>query len=378
MKILIVTGRTGGHFFPAKAFSQAFLKENPDAEVHFVVSKRTSGQLLEEEIEHSRSIHYLPSFPWSGVFNRKIINFIFSLSKAFRQSWKLVRRLKPDLVVGFGSYLAFPMIISARLNNVPAIIHEQNAVLGKSNRLLIPFVSQVAISFSDTINQNKPGKFIHTGNIIRHELIQSAGQLMRNRTGEGPLRVLVVGGSQGASGMNKLVLDAFSKLGTGSVAKLVVTHLSGEKDFQWVEESYKKLGMPAKVEAFSNEIANLYLETDLLISRSGAGAIFEAVLFQLPSILIPYPHAGSHQAENARVLSESGNAWIIDERNQNSALHLAEKIEGIINSSYELNHIQSRMKNLLKVDDGGNLALLAAGLIKLRTSKKTEKEHVTI
>ncbi|MBI4970925.1 MAG: undecaprenyldiphospho-muramoylpentapeptide beta-N-acetylglucosaminyltransferase [Candidatus Omnitrophica bacterium] len=371
MKILIVTGRTGGHFFPAKTFAQALKHEYPQAEVHYVLSQRTSGDLLEEESSNSKYFHYLPAFPWKGLFTPKVFQFAFSFVKAFFQSRKLLKMLRPKLVVGFGSYLSFPLIISARKWKIPTLIHEQNAEMGKANHMLAPYVSKIAVSFSDTRDERFPEKFVHTGNILRNDLFYAAQAKRENDNNH--FHILVLGGSQGAHELNRLVTEGVALLSRELVKKIQIVHLTGAKDLESVREKYKNLGVEASVISFSNEMGKLYRQTDLLISRSGAGTLFESVLFQLPAILVPYPYAGSHQYQNAQALTQAGNSWILDQRTA-APQELADKLTSIMNHPEDLAHVRSRIRHILKVDDGQNLTRVAMSLIndKINFSANTE------
>ncbi len=370
VKILIVTGRTGGHFFPAKTFAETLKNRNPEAEIHFVLSRRTSGALLEDEEKNSGYFHYLPSFPWKGLFTFKVFSFIVSFLKAFSLSRKLIHQLRPDLVVGFGSYLAVPVIITARMRGIPTLMHEQNAVMGKANRFLLPFVSQVAVSFSDTINHDSPQKFVHTGNIIRRELYTAS--LMKREEANGYFRILVLGGSQGASGLNKMVMEAVTQMKEGTRQKIKITHLAGEQDQEKVNATYRECGVLSNVLAFSNEMGRHYRAADLVISRSGAGTLFETVQFQIPSILIPYPYAGAHQFQNAEALAKGGNAWIVDQRS-GSAGDLVRKIESLIENRGDLEHVKSRLRHILKVDDGESLCEVALSMIRRQVNSKNQE-----
>lgn len=372
MNILIVTGRTGGHFFPAKAFAKAFQRQNPASQIHFVLSRRTSGDLFEEEIKQSKQIHYFPSFPWKGFLNPDLFRFLFSLGQAFWLSRKLLTDLRPSLVVGFGSYLSFPVLFCASLKRIPTLIHEQNLDLGKANRMLLPFVTQVAVSFSDTItNTVRPkyqSKCIHNGNLIREDLIQAAPSPLppRGRGAGVRVRLLIVGGSQGATGLNQLVTGALAQLESSVRERFQVVHLTGPRDVVQVREEYERMGVNARVESFSNEMAKHYSESDLVISRGGAGTLFELSLFGVPAILVPYPHAGSHQYRNISVLVDAGCAVFIDERSAKPE-DLANKLTELVESPQILDRMRERLKGFLKVDDGKGLTELAgAGMTKLR------------
>ena len=355
MKILIVTGRTGGHFYPAKTFASALKRRYPDANVHFVLSRGTAENVLEEEISNAGNIHYLPSFPWRGLFQPGIISFLVSLAKAFFQSWKLMKSIKPDLIVGFGSYLAFPVVITGWLARTKILIHEQNVVMGKANRFLLPFVTQVAVSFSDTIKSKFQKKFIVTGNIIRSELIRDARLMKWVKKSGDDFHILVCGGSQGARELNRQVLEAFSNLKESVSKRICVSHLAGIADENRVKEKYVSLGIKADVKSFSRNMSSEYQAADLVISRSGAGTLFELVLFQVPAILIPYPYSGAHQFENADMLVKFGRAWL-------KAEDLSSQISELIQSPGHLVSVRDRLKDFLKVDDGENLVQVASGL----------------
>ncbi len=362
MNILVVTGRTGGHFYPALQFSEVMERKNSDLVVHKILSERVATELLENQLSDNdiKNCHVFPYFAWKGLFSLHFFVFSTSLIRAFFLSLKLINEIKPKLVVGFGSYLSFPVLLAARLKKIPTLIHEQNMVMGRANRLLSGWVDCVALSFRQTSSFKSVSKAVWTGNLIRFssQAFPNKSSSKRNQK----LNILVMGGSQGARGLNRMLLKALTQLGSIERRSIHVTHISGPSDLDAVKTEYSNLAVNAEVLSYSNGMSKLYLEADMVISRAGAGTLFELVHFKIPSILIPYPYAKAHQLENAIVLAERKAAWCIEE-SDTKIQELVDILKSVIQDPQQLMQMKKNIANSLKVDDGDTLSECALGLI---------------
>ncbi len=307
LRVLAVTGGSGGHVFPALAFCEECGRQGVgSAAVTLVVALRgraAADAKLREMLRSSGDPIVLEA-------PRSIPGFL----RLFITSFSLVRRIRPDVVIGFGGYACVPFLWWAWLTGRKTFLHEQNVVPGQANRLVGLFVSRIAVTFDASA-----GYFARRRHVIptRFPLRSSLRRLSREEAESalglqpGLVNVLVMGGSQGARRLNDLFLAALKK--NRDLAGLQVVHLSGEKQAAEVEGAYARLGVSHRVLGFLADIHQAYSVADLVVSRAGAGAVVELMFFGLPSILVPYPHAAGHQTGNARVLAEAGAAFLIEE-----------------------------------------------------------------
>ncbi|MFH1198883.1 MAG: UDP-N-acetylglucosamine--N-acetylmuramyl-(pentapeptide) pyrophosphoryl-undecaprenol N-acetylglucosamine transferase [Candidatus Omnitrophota bacterium] len=347
MRVLAVSGSSGGHIFPAVSFISALKKQCPQAQIILVLPKKA----LEFKIVADRfKIKYISSVITKRVlpgepprpcslrcararfFVSPVTRFVCVIINFFESIFILIE-FRPDVVAGFGSLSSLPMVLCAWGFRIKTLIHEQNVVPGKANRLLAKFVNRIAISFDRTKDYLKvnPWKIILTGNPLRQELkiIDKKEALEFCGLGQGKVTLLVSGGSQGSRKINECFFEAVSKI--GNKQNLQVIHISGNADFSELSAKYKNLDIKAKIFAFCDRMEYIYSAADLVISRSGALTITELINFRKPAILIPYPFAGAHQIENAKVLSEAGAAWLIEEKELSPDI-LKDNIEGLVSS----------------------------------------------
>jgi UDP-N-acetylglucosamine--N-acetylmuramyl-(pentapeptide) pyrophosphoryl-undecaprenol N-acetylglucosamine transferase len=239
---------------------------------------------------------------------------IFRLPFTFGQSVSVVRRFSPRTVIGVGGYSAGPVCLAARLLGISTAIHEQNSYPGLTNRLLSRVVDKIFISFPESAKHFPAGEPILTGNPIREDLL--AGKTAGD---DGPktFTALIVGGSQGARAINRVVVDALGVLKEKGREPAVI-HQSGVTDHQEVTAAYRDRGLTGEVRPFIQDMAAAYHRADLVVSRAGATTIFELAALGKPSILIPYPYAAnSHQETNALALVRAGGAEMVLEDDLN-------------------------------------------------------------
>ncbi len=370
MKILLFAGPSGGHLFPALAFAQYLRKKHPKSECALVVTPRASSFLKTSlrpsgtategtPVVDGLKIFYLPEFPFPKIFLLKAPSFLLKLLQAFLKTDEIIRQMKPDAVVAFGTFVSVPGVILGRARKIPAVIHEQNIELGRANRMLVPFAAKVAVSFPTTLEKLPKNKGVWVGNVLRPEMLETARKpVTRGKKAQ----ILILGGSQGASLLNQKIFQTFQYMSPEEREKLAVIHITGTTDFPSYEHAYDGLGMENEVFPFTDEMAAFFASSDLVIARAGAGTIWELLLFGLPSILIPYPYAGSHQLQNAQYVAEKGAARIIEEARL-SPKELNEEIRSILTGS-ELEKMRENAKRLAKPDAGECLVREVERLIK--------------
>ncbi len=310
MKIVLATGGTGGHLFPALQTAREFVKEG-----HEVFFYGSFGKLAIEKIQSSgfdfkNILAKGLSFRSFGAFFVSVI----TMAKAVRKAFCMLRKLRPDVVAGFGGYGAFPVVLSAWSLRYPTLIHEQNVVPGKANAILAKLVKKIAISFPQGAKYFNPGKIILTGcpcNVLENsrfkKSVYSEFHLEKNKK-----TFFVLGGSQGSERINTVFMQVIPLL--KKQINFQVIHISGSGEYEKMKKRYKESGIRVALFPFLDKIKEAYQCADLVISRAGAVTITEIIMARVPAVLIPYPHAGGHQKYNARVLCESGTAHMIEEK----------------------------------------------------------------
>lgn len=357
MKVVIACGGSGGHIFPAVALAQGLKDKDKGIELLFI----GSNAVLDKRIFEKENLNYrlLSSNKLSYEVSLKTTIFFIKLFFDTLKSFFILMRYSPDAVIGFGGYISSPVILAAYILRIPKIVHEQNVVPGRANNILFRFADKIAISFEET--RRYLGRFgykaIFTGNPIRITLLKDdrAGNIKKFGLDPNKFTILVIGGSQGAHNLNKIFLQALARLGTDKSSLLQIIHITGITDYGWANQAYEELAFEHRVFSFVDNIEEAYSASDLVITRSGASAIFEIAYFGRPMILIPYPFAMSHQAENARVFSRSGAAIQIDEKEMSVNL-VKDRIELLLNDRGMLSQMAKRAKALSVPDSSRNLA----------------------
>lgn len=298
-RIVIMSGGTGGHVFPALAVAQSLCAQG------WQVSWLGTQKGLESRVvpENGIDIDWLPVAGIRGKGGFEKIKAAALLIKAFWQAGVVLRQRKPDVVLGMGGFVAGPGGLMAKLLGIPLVIHEQNRVPGTTNRLLAKVANQVLEAFPGSFKAGIKAKC--TGNPLRQQFL---GKLDPKpaKTG-GPIHILVVGGSQGAQVLNERVPEALAAL-----ADVEVWHQTGTAMQEHVQEHYKRLRVAAKVTAFIEDMAEAYQWADLVVCRAGAMTVSEVAAAGVPAILVPLPNAiDDHQTANARFLSEVGAGMVL-------------------------------------------------------------------
>jgi UDP-N-acetylglucosamine--N-acetylmuramyl-(pentapeptide) pyrophosphoryl-undecaprenol N-acetylglucosamine transferase len=305
-RLLLTGGGTGGHLFPAVATAEEMCRRLPGTEVLFVGTRRKvdSGSLA----AYGFPAETIYSYGLKGKKPRELVKALFALPVGYLQALRLVRRFRPDLIFAVGGYVTGPVVLAGKSLGVPVVIHEQNSVPGLANRKLGPLADRICLSLPGSGSAFDPAKTILTGNPVRQEILAQA-ELSAAAEKGGPPTLLVLGGSQGAEPVNRLVGEAVSHLAAAGGVGFRLVHQSGERDAASLIDLYRQCRVEAQVAPFFRDMAALYGQADLLVSRAGATTLAEAAVVGKPALLIPYPHAAdNHQEKNAAYYVAGGGA----------------------------------------------------------------------
>jgi UDP-N-acetylglucosamine--N-acetylmuramyl-(pentapeptide) pyrophosphoryl-undecaprenol N-acetylglucosamine transferase len=319
---VLAAGGTGGHLFGAEALGGKLLSLNKA--VHLFSDARAEAfakQLPEIEVHHIRA----------GRFDGGAANAAHAfgeLAIGVVQARRLLRRLNPACIIGFGGYPSVPSMLAAVSLSLPSLIHEQNAVLGRANRLLAPSIRRIAIGFPSAagLRPADRARAVYVGNPVRSEILAIAPTPYKTPHRGGLIELLVLGGSQGARIMSEVVPPALAALPTRLREMLRVSQQARSEDLIAVEAAYRERGIAAEVQTFFSDVPKRLARTHLAICRAGASTIAELAAIGRPAILIPYPYAtDDHQTANARAFAEAGGGWVIPQpelRPDSLTLHL--------------------------------------------------------
>ena len=322
-KIIIATGGTGGHIFPAYSMAKNFLKKNYSVEI--ITDKRGLKYL-----DKHKDIKLILNNS-TTVFKKNILNSflsIFIIFFSYMKSLAILYKLKPSIVFGMGGHASFPVCIAAKTLNIPFIIYENNIQIGKSNKYLLPFAFKIFVSYQDVvgIKIKYSHKVIVTGNIIREEILNFK---KINKFTPEVLNILVLGGSQAAKSFGELLPNIFEKCIQKQI-KIKIFQQCIKSQTDQLNKVYKKLNFEFELFNFTNNILEYFEKTELAITRSGSSATAELINCNIPFITIPYPHAtDSHQDKNATYFEKKGYSHLVKETEVN------EKLFSLIESFYK-------------------------------------------
>lgn len=354
MKILAITGASGGHIFPALGFLDTLRNKHRDLDVLLVLPRK--GVTAQIKNIDSR-INYVSFSSIKLRFDFRNLVSGLRFLKGSLESIFILAQFRPDIVVGFGSLVCVPMILFAWLFRIKTLIHEQNVIPGRANRFLAKFTDRIAISFAETREylKNCRRKIVMTGNPIRGGLrpVDKNKALDFFGLNSSKFTILVMGGSQASHSINTGFLKAVSAMPDRS--GLQVIHLAGAKDADCLEKSYKDLNIDTRLFNFLEPMQYAYSACDLVISRAGATSIAEIMFFGLPAIIIPYPFAYRHQMANAEVLEGMGCGIIIQDKELDSDI-LKDNIENLINNNDRIKAMRSSYGNIPRLNTNELLA----------------------
>ncbi|RMD61232.1 MAG: undecaprenyldiphospho-muramoylpentapeptide beta-N-acetylglucosaminyltransferase [Alphaproteobacteria bacterium] len=321
--VVIAAGGTGGHMFPAQALARELIGRG--IAVTLVTDRRGAGfgPDLSTVATHRISAGALSG----GGLVRKMRGGL-DLVLGYVQARRLLRCLNGDVVVGFGGYPSVPTVLAGRHLGLRVVLHEQNAVLGRANRLLAPRADAIAVSFAGVagIRPADRSKVRLTGNPVRPEIVAIGQRPYAVPGPDDPLCLLVIGGSQGARIFNRVVPKAVTRLPTALRTRLAVCQQVRGDEIETVAEIYRVCGVRHDLRAFFADMPARLAAANLVIGRAGASTVAELAAAGRPGLLVPYPHAtDDHQSANARSLAEAGGAWVLPQATLTPEL-LAERL----------------------------------------------------
>jgi len=306
MKVLIIAGGTGGHIFPALAVADLLAQQG--IQVFWLGSK--AG--LEKSLVPERfPLHLISVRRLRGTGWRAYLMAPFRLFLSTWHAYRRIRLLKPDIVLAMGGFVSGPGGVAAKLAGLPLVIHEQNAIAGYTNRLLARFADLIFAAYPGAFAQAARASIV--GNPVRAEISNIEPPATRLNRPASRLRILILGGSQGAHALNQLIIQLAAQ--SSLKEQVEFWHQTGKKDYPELQSQYTKIPVAAKVEAFIEDMAGAYAWADLIICRSGALTVAEIAAVGLASILVPFPFAvDDHQWHNAQFLEQAGAAYLIREK----------------------------------------------------------------
>ena len=340
-RVVIAGGGTGGHLYPGIALARALMRHDMDIEISFVGTQKG----LEAKVLPREGFDLKTILSGGLLGKKKIARWVswFKLPIGTAQSMCFLIRKRPGLVVGVGGYVSGPLVLSAWILRIPILIHEQNSIPGLTNKWLGKIADKIAVSFKESSGSFPKEKVEVTGNMIREEFCRPKEENPPKT--EGPFRVLVLGGSQGAHSINMAMVEALKSL-SKQKGDLHITHQTGEADFERVSKEYEESKFSSDIRPFIDDMGEQYRKASLVICRAGATTLAEITACGKMSILVPFPHAAhNHQEKNARII-EAANAGelVLDEELSGpriaksiiQAMEEPERLETMEENSYKL------------------------------------------
>jgi UDP-N-acetylglucosamine--N-acetylmuramyl-(pentapeptide) pyrophosphoryl-undecaprenol N-acetylglucosamine transferase len=356
--VVLAAGGTGGHMFPAEALAGALIARGHKVALVTDARGKGFGDRLPQVEVHRISA--------GGLAGRGLVaraRGALQLLGGLFQARGILRRLSPAIVVGFGGYASVPTVMAAQRAGIKTVLHEQNAVLGRANRLLARRAAKIALSFDHVAGL--PGgdgdKTVITGNPVRPAIAAVADFPYPAQGGD--LRLLVTGGSQGARVFGHVVPAAVAMLPETLRARLRVAQQCRAEDFSTAKDAYDRLGVAAELATFFADMPERLAASHLAVMRSGASTVTELCAAGRPAILVPYPHAADdHQAANARAVAASGAAWVMPEP-EFTAVALADRLNALLAAPAALAAAAAKARAAGRRDAAERLADLVLSLV---------------
>lgn len=338
---VLAAGGTGGHMFPAQVLARELERRG-----HGVALISDSRGLRFKSLFEGFECLEVPSATTAGRGPLGRINVLFKLIAGVFAARRALKRLNPAVVVGFGGYPSLPTLVAAMTLGIPTCVHEQNAVLGRVNRLLSRFVRRIALSFEVTkrLPSGSEDRIIVTGNPVRGEIFEIGARPYPSLDDSRYINLLVLGGSQGAKILSSVVPGAVSALPKALRRRLQVVQQCREEDLSKVEDTYREFAVKATLATFIDDIPAALAASHLVIARAGASTVTELAAAGRPSVLVPLPTAtDDHQSANAAELGEAGGAWVIAEHDFGTAT-LAKRLQSLANNPERLREAAARAR----------------------------------
>src|SRR5262245_33408375 len=358
--VMLAAGGTGGHLFPALALAQELRRRS--ILVDLVTDMRAERYGSDFP---ARALYRVPSATLASRSPVTAVSAVLRLTRGILAAYKLLGEVRPGAVVGFGGYPTFPPLVAAVLRRIPTALHEQNAVLGRANRMLAKRAAAIATSFENTksLDGAALARASVTGNPVRDEVLEWAEQGYQAPVRTGPFSLLVFGGSQGARFFSDVLPPALSLLPDDLRAGLFVVQQCREEDLGRVEAAYQASGVRAHLATFFSNLPEEMAKAHLVVGRAGASTVAELTVMGRPSILVPLPHSlDNDQLQNARRLEQTGGSWCLEQKSM-TAESLASAIGRLLANPGELSQAAQAAKALGRPDAVTKLADVVEELI---------------
>lgn len=356
--IVLAAGGTGGHMFPAEALSRVLSARGH--RLIWITDERGSGRAgpLGELETYTVSARGLAGF---GAIGR--LTGALSLGVGVFQARRLLKDLNPSAVIGFGGYAAAPTMMAATHLKMPSAVHEQNAVIGRANRLFAKRVDRVCTSFTNTRLLPAEIAPVLTGMPVREAFSTARSAPYTAPDPNGPIRVVVLGGSQGAAVFSHLVPCAIKRLPEAVRNRITVDQQCRSEIVDQTQQAFDSCNVEARLQPFFDNVPDLISSANLLIVRSGASTVSEVSYSGRPAIYVPYPYAADdHQTDNAQALVNAGGGWC-EQQDTLTPDSLAQKLEAILNDPHGLSAAAAAAKSFAIPDAAERLADVVEGLV---------------
>jgi UDP-N-acetylglucosamine--N-acetylmuramyl-(pentapeptide) pyrophosphoryl-undecaprenol N-acetylglucosamine transferase len=351
--VVIAAGGTGGHMFPADALAQALARRG--MAIALVTDRRGQAFALSDG---DLTVHRVRAAAMAGASLVAKAKAGVQLLIGTAQAWLLLRRLKPAVVVGFGGYASVPAVLAAHRLGLPIVLHEQNAVLGRANRLVAPMARRIATGFAEIegVVSGDRAKLAVTGNPVRSEITRLVDMPYPALGPDGALNLLVTGGSQGASLFSRVIPEAIGKLPESMRSRLRIVQQVRADDIDGVRATYAALGLSPELSPFFADLPDRLANAHLAIGRAGASTIAETAVAGRPAILVPLAIAtDDHQTKNARALENAGAAIVMPE-SAFTAEALAARLQPLLALPEKLGAMAAAARKVGVVDAAERLA----------------------
>lgn len=354
--MVLAAGGTGGHLFPAEALAHELRRRGWS--VHLATDERANRYAGDFPADQ---VHVIPSATMGSKNPVALLRTFWTLWRGVRVAQKIFSRFRPQAVIGFGGYPTLPPLYAATRLGLPTMIHEQNAVMGRANKALAGRVSAIAGGFLNRAATQGGPLFRVTGNPVRPDVL-AAMTIPYTPPADGPFKLLVFGGSQGARFFSDTVPDAIGLLPEAVRRRLVVAQQARPEDEAGVRAAYEHLGIRADVSPFFHDMADRIAQAHLVICRSGASTVSEIAAIGRPALLVPYPYALDHdQAANAQALVDQGGADVCIQKDLTAQV-LAGYLEALVSDPYRLSRMADAAKRTGKPEATQLLADLAEAI----------------
>ena len=354
---VLAAGGTGGHLFPAEALATELIGRGQ--QVHLLTDSRADALAEAAGV----TVHHVRAGALGGGPIRAA-HGLAELAAGAVQARRLLRRLSPQVVVGFGGYPSVPTMLAAASLGIATLIHEQNAVLGRANRLLAPRMRRIATGFAETAAMRPADRrrAVHVGNPVRPAIFAMGQPVYTPPMPDQTVELLILGGSQGARVLSEIVPPALASLPPRLRVSLRVSQQTRPEDLAAVVRAYAKAGIPAEIESFFADVPQRMARAHLAICRAGASTLAELSAIGRPAVLVPYPHAtDDHQTANARAFAAAGGGWVAPQA-ELSADTLALLLQKLLDDGPALALAAERAQGFGRRDAAQHLAQLALAL----------------